>query len=266
MNGIAFLKLAKFDERSNTIEGVATAEEADRDGEILDYDSSKPYFEDWSENIRTATDGKSLGNIREMHQTHAVGKVIKIIFDDINKLIRITAKIIDPGTQKKIQEGVLTGLSIGGRVIRKWRDGALQRYTASPSEISVVDFPALPSATFAVVKFSGALELRKFQTKGDVVMKQHAQLFGKRAESHRAIAQLHKAKSDDVNTSRADLKFHKALADQHEALARSEEAQATLCEGGTADSSKVFKTTFAESLPSESGSGTGEFETMGCGL
>jgi|SRR5215472_10885842 len=38
------------------------------------------------------------------------------------------------------------------------------KYVAAPSEISVVDRPCAPSATFSSVKSDGQIELRKFQT------------------------------------------------------------------------------------------------------
>jgi hypothetical protein len=38
------------------------------------------------------------------------------------------------------------------------------RYTAEPMEVSLVDHPCLPEATFAVIKADGSTELRKFQS------------------------------------------------------------------------------------------------------
>jgi hypothetical protein len=42
-------------------------------------------------------------------------------------------------------------------------DPALMRYTAEPVEVSLVDNPCLPEATFAVLKADGSTELRKFK-------------------------------------------------------------------------------------------------------
>src|SRR5690242_8785037 len=63
-----FAQIAKIDESKHEVWGVATAEIVDKQGEIFDYQSSKPYFKSWSDEISKATDGKSLGNVREMHE------------------------------------------------------------------------------------------------------------------------------------------------------------------------------------------------------
>ena len=90
-----FAQIAKIDESKHEVWGVATAETVDKEGEIFDYDSSKPYFKLWSEEISKATDGKSLGNVREMHEPSAVGKLVAIAFDDDLKQIRVGARIVD---------------------------------------------------------------------------------------------------------------------------------------------------------------------------
>ena len=85
-----FAQIAKIDELLHEVWGVATAEVIDKEGEIFDYASSKPYFEKWSDEIAKATDGKSLGNVREMHAPSAVGKLVAISFDDQVKQIDVT--------------------------------------------------------------------------------------------------------------------------------------------------------------------------------
>src|SRR5215471_16463635 len=90
-----FAQIAKIDEAKREVWGVATSEIVDKDGEIFDYRSSKPYFKAWSDEISKATDGKSLGNVREMHEPSAVGKLVEIGFDDELKEVRVGAKIID---------------------------------------------------------------------------------------------------------------------------------------------------------------------------
>jgi hypothetical protein len=49
-----FLPLAKVDLDRRLVTGVATAETPDRAGEIFDYASSKPYFEQWSKDALAA--------------------------------------------------------------------------------------------------------------------------------------------------------------------------------------------------------------------
>src|ERR1700682_5963239 len=108
-----FAQLTKIDESRHEVWGIATAEVVDKEGEIFDYASSKPYFEAWSNEIAKATDGKSLGNVREMHAPNAVGKLVSIEFDDELKQVNIGAKIVDESAWQKCAQGVYTGFSIG---------------------------------------------------------------------------------------------------------------------------------------------------------
>ena len=157
-----FAQIAKIDESKHEVWGVATAEIVDKEGEIFDYDSSKPYFRNWSDEIAKATDGKSLGNVREMHEPSAVGKLVAIAFDDDLKQIRVGARIVDTIAWQKCMLGVYTGFSIGGAYVKAWKDGEYVRFTANPVEISVVDNPCVPGAHFTAVKADGTCEVRKF--------------------------------------------------------------------------------------------------------
>jgi hypothetical protein len=159
-----FAQIAKIDESKHEVWGVATAEVVDKEGEIFDYDSSKPYFESWSDEIAKATDGKSLGNVREMHAPSAVGKLVAIDFDDELKQIRVGARIVDSTAWQKCALGVYTGFSIGGAYVKAWKDGECVRFTANPVEISVVDNPCVPGAHFTAVKADGTSEVRKFKS------------------------------------------------------------------------------------------------------
>ena len=110
-----------------------------------------------------ASGGKSLGAVRSMHGRVAAGKLTGIEFDDEGKRIVVAAKIVDDDEWNKVLEGVYTGFSQGGRYIARWEDETtgLWRYTADPIEISLVDLPCLPEATFEVVR-NGVSEFRKF--------------------------------------------------------------------------------------------------------
>jgi hypothetical protein len=160
-----FIPLAKADAVKRMVYGFATAEAPDRSGEICDYLSTRPYYEKWSSDIAKASGGKSLGNLRAMHGKVAAGKVESIAFNDAEKRIEIAAKIIDDAEWRKIEEGVYTGFSQGGAYVRRWPDPQnpeLTRYTASPSEISLVDLPCLPQAAFEMIKADGvAARLRR---------------------------------------------------------------------------------------------------------
>ena len=112
---------------------------------------------------QAASGGKSLGAVRAMHQRIAAGKLTDIAFDDEGKRILVAAKIVDDDEWRKVVEGVYTGFSQGGRYVARWTDEntGLVRYTAEPTEISLVDVPCLPGATFQVVK-DGIVEERAF--------------------------------------------------------------------------------------------------------
>ena len=150
-----FIPLRKVDAAQRLVYGQID-ETPDRAGEVFDYKSSKKHFVAWSKTIQKATGGKSFGNVRAMHGSVAAGKLEGISFDNKNRSIQLTARIIDDGEWEKVEQGVYTGFSPGGRYIKRWRDGNLTRYTAEPSEISIVDLPCIPSASFTMVKADGA--------------------------------------------------------------------------------------------------------------
>jgi hypothetical protein len=152
-----FACLTKVDTVNRIVHGRAVQEVPDASGEIFDYKSSKPYFEKWVADTREATAGKSLGNIRAMHGNVAAGKAVEVTFHDDECAIDISAKVVDDNEWAKVLEGVYTGFSIGGSYVgKKRKDGDLMRYTAAPTEISLVDKPCIPSALFYdVVKSKG---------------------------------------------------------------------------------------------------------------
>ena len=163
-----FAQLTKVDTTKRQVWGVATNEAPDNDGQVMDYASSKPHFEEWSSEIQKASGGKSKGNLRAMHQPIAAGKVIDIQFDDINKSIYIGAEVVDDNEWKKVQKGVYTGFSIGGKYGKVWIDGELERYEALPHEISLADLPCNPDATFEVIKAGGVSQIQKFKKETDM--------------------------------------------------------------------------------------------------
>jgi hypothetical protein len=71
-----FIPLTKVDASQRLVYGIATAEKEDRAGEICDYESTKPFYEKWSDEIKRSSGGKSLGNLRAMHGLVAAGKVV----------------------------------------------------------------------------------------------------------------------------------------------------------------------------------------------
>jgi hypothetical protein len=159
------IPITKVDAARRLVFGVATAEVADRAGEICDYASTKPLYEKWSEAIATSSGGKSFGNLRAMHGQVAAGKVTALTFNDEAKQIEICAKVVDDAEWTKVEEGVYTGFSQGGSYAKRWTDEAgAKRYTAEPHEISLVDLPCLAEARFEMIKRDGSREYRPFRS------------------------------------------------------------------------------------------------------
>src|SRR5574340_1063467 len=166
-----FIPITKVDTVKGEIWGRAAQEVEDKSGEIMDYATSKPNFKKWSDEVKKESKGKSLGNVRAMHGKVAAGKVIDIQFNDAEKAIDVGVKVIDMAELEKAIEGVYTGFSIGGKYGDRWDDNGLQRYTAIPSEISLVDRPCIKTALFELIKTDGTTESREFkkiETREDV--------------------------------------------------------------------------------------------------
>ena len=174
MTPIIFARITKVDEARQEVTGRAVAEEVDRSDEVFDYDTSKPEFLKWNADTFADSNGLSHGNVRAMHGNVCAGKLTDINFNDVEKCIDVTAKIVDPTEWNKIIEGCYSGFSIGGRYARKWPDvqngKTVMRYTAVPSEISIVDRPCVQSAkfhnisknSFQLIKRDGSIERRAF--------------------------------------------------------------------------------------------------------
>jgi hypothetical protein len=169
-----FAQIRKVDEAKRLVIARAVQEVADHSGEIFDYRTSRPYFEEWSKSQFDASGGKSYGNVRAMHGKIAAGIVAEpLAFSDTDKAIDVAIKVTDDQEWAKCNDGTYTGLSIGGsyvgdRITEKAADGQeLKRYTAKPAEISLVDSPCIPTARFfEVVKADGATEQREFKAAG----------------------------------------------------------------------------------------------------
>jgi hypothetical protein len=162
-----FIPITKVDAERRLVYGTLSEEVRDKSDEILDYATAKPAFEKWSNDIKEASGGKSLGNVRAMHGSIAAGKLTDLKFDDDAKRIDGVAKIIDDAEWNKVVEGVYTGFSIGGGYAKRWPDptnSGLMRYTPTLAEVSIVDNPCVPTATFEYIKADGSRELRKFIT------------------------------------------------------------------------------------------------------
>lgn len=175
-----FIPITKIDEEKREVYGTLTQEIPDRDDEIFDYDTSKPFFEKWSGYFSEQTGGKSVGNLRAMHKNISAGKLTKIDFNDDEKRIDIVAKVVDDAEWAKCVEGVYTGFSAAGKIVKQWRDGPFRRYTANPYEASLADFPCVPTATFAYMKIGGSVENRGFKKTTETASNDFADIKGQR--------------------------------------------------------------------------------------
>jgi hypothetical protein len=170
MNGpTMFARLTKVDEEKRLVYGLLADETPDRADEVFDYDTSKPYFKRWSAEVHKDTGGASVGNLRAMHGKVAAGKFTEIDFDDAAKQVTVVAKVVDDNEWNKVVEGVYSGFSIGGSyvgqpTVQKVNGRDIKRYTANPSEGSLVDRPCNPAAKFFEVrKLDGSVETHEFQ-------------------------------------------------------------------------------------------------------
>ena len=108
------MPFAKVDEAKRLVSGFATLDNIDTQDDIVEATASARAF------------ARARGNIREMHQSIAVGKMVdfreKEFFDQTdNKFYRgifVTARVSEGAedTWKKVLDGTLTGFSIGGEI------------------------------------------------------------------------------------------------------------------------------------------------------
>lgn len=163
-----FVPLVKVDVAKREVWGVVTAEVPDKENEVCDYDTTVPYYKALVDEMSKATDGINIFPLREMHGLSAAGKGISIEFREGTKEVYMGFKVVDDAAWKKVEECVYTGFSQGGRYIKKWQDGAYVKYTAKPSEVSLVDLPCLTRAHFDYVKADGTVEKRAFKKEAEI--------------------------------------------------------------------------------------------------
>ena len=145
-------KTEKTEDGRLLIEGVATSEALDCQGDILDFEGSKRAFAKWR------------GNVREQHDPKkAVGKALEVIPDDESKSIAVRA-FISAGakdTQEKVLDGTLAMFSVGGGAptktkLEKLGGKSVRRVLDWPmTELSLVDVGANPDAAVSVLKAAG---------------------------------------------------------------------------------------------------------------
>jgi hypothetical protein len=141
------MPFTKVDKERRVVSGFATLDNVDKQADIVTTDASLKAF------------AKFRGNIREMHQPTAVGKMVSFkedkYFDPESKKFYsgvYVSTYISKGAQdtwEKVLDGTLSGFSIGGRM-NKWDDGYDEKMDAKIRiikdydlvELSLVDNPA----------------------------------------------------------------------------------------------------------------------------
>jgi len=167
-SNIAFMMpISKVDQEKRIVSGWATTDSIDKQGDIVSAEASAKAFD------------KFRGNVREQHTPLAVGKVVSFkqdkYYDKENDKFHNGVFVdvyISKGAQDtwyKINEGILTGFSIGGNI--KESEDAYDSDMDQPirvikdyelAELSLVDNPANPNANLvSVQKFVGENTIEK---------------------------------------------------------------------------------------------------------
>jgi hypothetical protein len=142
-----FATFSKVDEQEDgtvMVEGIASTETVDAQGEIVKASAMEAALPDY---MRHGT-----GALREMHQPLAAGTAIASVADGVTT---VKAHVVDPVAVKKVLAKVYKGLSIGGKVTQ--RDSVDKTIITGLSlcEISLVDRPANPDAVLTMWKADG---------------------------------------------------------------------------------------------------------------
>lgn len=150
------MPFAKVDQENRLVSGFATLDNVDSQGDVVLAEASTEAF------------ARARGNLREMHQPIAAGKVVDFreeeFFHDgqFYRGIFVTAKVSKgaESTWEKVLDGTLTGFSIGGNIIEASNEfvkeqGKSVRFIKSYDlvELSLVDNPANQLANvFSITK------------------------------------------------------------------------------------------------------------------
>ena len=160
------LPFAKVDKERRIVSGFASLDNLDKQDDIVTSEASMNAF------------AKFRGNIREMHQPLAVGKMVSFkedkYFDPESKKFYsgvFVSAYVSKGAQdtwEKVLDGTLTGFSIGGRM-NKWDDAydekadkairVIKEYDLV--ELSLVDSPANQFANIMSVEKVDGLDVIK---------------------------------------------------------------------------------------------------------
>jgi hypothetical protein len=160
----------KVNREKRTVSGFATLDNLDQTGDVVTADASIKAFESFR------------GNIREMHGSNAVGKMVSFkpetFYDPTTKEFYNGVYVdayISKGAQdtwEKILDGTLAGFSIGGKIVDS--ENEVNKSTGKPvrfikeyslMELSVVDSPANELCNIlSVQKMNGQLVFKGMAT------------------------------------------------------------------------------------------------------
>ena len=163
------MPFSKVDKERRVVSGFASLDNLDKQMDIVTSEASMSAF------------AKFRGNIREMHQPLAVGKMVNFkedkYFDPESKKFYkgvFVSAYISKGAQdtwEKVLDGTLTGFSIGGRM-NKWDDGYDEKSDTQIRiikdydlvELSLVDSPANQFANIVSVEKVDGVDVFKGDT------------------------------------------------------------------------------------------------------
>ena len=168
------MPIGKVDVERRMVSGFATLDNVDRQGDIVTTESSIEAFK----NFR--------GNLREMHQPSAVGKIVSFkedkYFDPNDKKFYsgvYVSAYVSKGAQdawEKVLDGTYTGFSIGGN-IKTWDDAYDEKIdktirvikTYELHELSLVDNPANQFANIlSIEKVNGQNVVEGYLSKTEI--------------------------------------------------------------------------------------------------
>lgn len=140
----AFSKVEEQADGSLYVEGIASTESRDSQGEVILASAMRKALPDY---LRFPA-------LREMHKSLAAGRTLHAEVDDAG-VTRIAAKVVDPVAISKVKERVYNGFSIGGAVKSRDLTDPTIIDGLDLTEISLVDRPANPDAVLELVKLDG---------------------------------------------------------------------------------------------------------------
>lgn len=142
----AIQKVHDQDDGSIIVEGIASSEVVDSDGEIITAAAIKSAIPEY---MKFGT-----GAVREMHQLKAAGTALEISVGDDNVTV-IKAHIVDSEAVKKVKTDVYKGFSVGGSITSRDELNKTVITGIDLVEVSLVDRPANPSAVITCYKAEG---------------------------------------------------------------------------------------------------------------